>query len=92
VREIQAETIVVDGIAFIHEQSETLAELDHDLRADAEARGLRYFRVPTPHDDPRLAIVLADLVEPLLTDRSSEAGLRPCRCRERPGVYCLDRT
>ena len=91
VREIQAETIVVDGIAFMHEQSETLAELDHDLRADAEARGLRYFRVPTPHDDPRLAIVLADLVEPLLTDRSSEAGLRPCRCREQPGTYCLNR-
>lgn len=91
VREIQAETIVVDGIAFMHEQSETLAELDHDLRADAEARGLRYFRVPIPHDDPRFAIVLADLVEPLLTDSSSEAGLRPCRCRERPGTYCLNR-
>lgn len=92
VQEIRAQTIVVDGIAFMHEQSETLAELDHDLRAAAEARGLRYFRVPIPHHDPRLAIVLADLVEPLLTDRSSEAGLRPCRCRERPGVYCLDRT
>lgn len=90
VQEVRAETIVVDGIAFMHEQSETLAELDHDLRADAEARGLRYFRVPVPHDDPRLPIVLADLVEPLLTDRSIEAGLRPCRCRERPGVYCLN--
>jgi ferrochelatase len=91
VQQIRAETIVVDGIAFMHEQSETLAELDHDLRAAAEARGLRFFRVPTPHDDPRLAMILADLVEPLLTDRSSEAGLRPCSCREQPGVYCLNR-
>lgn len=91
VRTVRAETIVVDGLAFMHEQSETLAELDHDLRETAEARGLRFFRVPTPHDDPRLRVVLADLVEPLLADRSIEAGLRPCRCRERPGVYCLNR-
>ena len=91
VEEIEADTIVVDGVAFMHEQSETLAELDHDLREDAESRGLRYFRVPTPHDDPRLAIVLADLVEPLICDRDVEAGLRPCRCREKPGVYCLNR-
>ena len=91
VEEIDAETIVVDGVAFMHEQSETLAELDHDLREDAEGRGLKYFRVPTPHDDPRLAVVLADLVEPLIADRTAEAGLRPCLCRERPGVYCLNR-
>ena len=91
VREVRVETIVVDGISFMHEQSETLAELDHDLRERAEARGLSYFRVPIPHDDPRLAVILADLVEPLIVDRSTEAGLRPCRCRERPGVYCLNR-
>lgn len=91
VEEIVAETIVVDGVAFIHEQSESLAELDHDLRADAEARGLRFYRVPIPHDDPRLAVVLADLVEPLIADRNAEAGLRPCLCRDRPGVYCLNR-
>jgi len=91
VEEIEAETIVVDGVAFMHEQSETLAELDHDLREDAEARGLRYFRVPIPHDDSRLATVLADLVEPLIADSGTESGLRPCRCRERPGVYCINR-
>lgn len=91
IEEIHAETVVVDGVSFIHEQSETLAELDHDLREEAESRGLRYFRVPTPHDDPRLAVVLADLIEPLICDRDVEAGLRPCRCRERPGVYCLNR-
>ncbi|HEX6558947.1 MAG TPA: ferrochelatase, partial [Longimicrobiales bacterium] len=89
--EIHAETVVVDGVSFLHEQSETLAELDHDLRERAESRGLRYFRVPTPHDDARVAVVLADLVEPLICDRDVEAGLRPCRCREQPGVYCLNR-
>jgi len=89
--DVHAETVVVDAISFMHEQSETLAELDHDLRAHAESRGLRYFRVPTPHDDARLAVVLADLVEPLICDRDVEAGLRPCRCRERPGTYCLNR-
>lgn len=91
VAEIEAETIVVDGVAFIHEQSESLAELDYDLRATAEALGLRFLRVPIPHGDARLAIVLADLVEPLLSDRGMEAGLQPCRCRARPGVYCLNR-
>ncbi|MGQ0560880.1 MAG: ferrochelatase [Gemmatimonadota bacterium] len=63
---VDADTVVVDGVAFMHEQSETLAELDHDLREDAEARGLRYFRVPVPWDDPRVRVVLADLCEPLL--------------------------
>lgn len=90
VTQIEAETIVVDGVAFIHEQSESLAELDHDLRATAEARGLRFFRVPIPHGDARLAVVLADVVEPLILDRAADSSLRPCRCRERPGVYCLN--
>ncbi|MGQ0815999.1 MAG: ferrochelatase [Gemmatimonadota bacterium] len=91
IENIDADTVVVDGVAFMHEQSETLAELDHDLRADAEARGLRYFRVPIPWNDARLAIVLADVCEPLIADRSVEAGLRPCLCRDAPGTYCLDR-
>lgn len=91
VAEVQAKKIVVDGVAFMHEQSETLAELDHDLREKAEARGLEFYRVPIPFDDPRLATVLADLVEPLISDRSAEAGMRPCRCRDVPGTYCLNR-
>ena len=33
---IDADTVVVDGVAFMHEQSETLAELDHDLREEGE--------------------------------------------------------
>ena len=91
VEEVQAKKIVVDAIAFMHEQSESLAELDHDLRQKAEARGLEFYRVPIPFDDPRLAVVLADLVEPLVVDRHAEAGMRPCQCRGEPGVYCLNR-
>ncbi|HUP89701.1 MAG TPA: ferrochelatase [Longimicrobiales bacterium] len=90
VEEIDAKTIVVDGVAFMHEQSETLAELDHDLREDAEARGLNFHRVPIPFDDPRLAVVLADLVEPLIADQGVPKGLRPCRCRYKSGTYCVN--
>ena len=86
---VDADTVVVDGVAFMHEQSETLAELDHDLREEAEERGLKYYRVPTPWNDPRLQIVLADICEPLITDVRGE--LRPCRCREQAGTYCLNR-
>ncbi|HET9439581.1 MAG TPA: ferrochelatase [Longimicrobiales bacterium] len=87
---VDAAAVVVDAVAFLHEQSESLAELDHDLREDAEARGLAFYRVPIPFDDPRVAEVLADLVEPL-TDDAVQSSLRPCRCRERPGVWCLNR-
>ncbi len=90
VKTIDADAIVVDAVAFLHEQSESLAELDHDLREDAEERGLKFYRVPIPFDDPRVAQVLADVVEPLIED-GMQSGLRPCRCRERPGVWCLNR-
>ena len=87
---VDADAIVVDAVAFLHEQSESLAELDHDLREDAEARGLKFYRVPIPYNDPRVARVLADLVQPLVQD-GVETALRPCRCREEPGVWCLNR-
>jgi protoporphyrin/coproporphyrin ferrochelatase len=88
---VDADTVIVDGVAFMHEQSETLAELDHDLREEAEERGLTYYRVPTPWNDPRLQIVLADLCEPLIAKNEPEGGLKPCRCREQPGTFCLNR-
>ena len=90
VETVDADTIVVDAVAFLHEQSESLAELDHDLREDAEGRGLKFCRVPIPFDDPRVAQVLADLVEPIAVD-GMQTSLRPCRCREEPGVWCLNR-
>lgn len=85
VRELDADTVVVDAVSFMHEQSETLAELDIAMRAVAEARGLRFVRVPIPHDAPEFAALLADLAEPEL-----RPGLAPCRCVPDRGVLCLN--
>jgi ferrochelatase len=85
VREIDADTIVVDAVSFMHEQSETLAELDIAMRAVAEGRGLGYVRVPIPHDAPEFPALLADLVMPELLD-----GFSPCRCVPDRGVLCLN--
>lgn len=92
IAELDAHTVVVDPVSFMHEQSETLAELDDELREEAEDRGLSFHRVPVPHDDPRFATVLTDVVEPVLTGEDSEVGLRfgPCRCRPEPGTLCLN--
>lgn len=98
IESVDADTVVVDAVSFMHEQSETLAELDHELREAAEARGLSFVRVPIPHDDAAFIGVLADLVEPFL-DPAATAGSLPaagragaswhaCRCR--PGSACLN--
>ncbi len=89
---IDADTVVVDPVSFMHEQSETLAELDHELREEAEARGLAFHRVPVPHDDPRWPVVLADLMEPFLTGEPSPVGFRygRCRCRPEANTLCLN--
>jgi protoporphyrin/coproporphyrin ferrochelatase len=99
---VDADTVIVDPVSFMHEQSETLAELDHELREEAEARGLAFHRVPIPHADPRYPKVLADLMEPFLTGAAAQgggdaapgnpAGLRfgACRCRPVSGTYCLN--
>lgn len=63
---IDADHVVVVPISFMHEQSETLAEIDHDLRGRADARRLGFHRVPVPHDDPGFAGILADLCQPLV--------------------------
>jgi ferrochelatase len=87
--EIESDDVVVVPISFMHEQSETLAELDIDLRARAESRGLRFHRVPVPHDDPRFIDVLADLVEQRLGPADQEPpGLYPCRCRPSAAARC----
>lgn len=88
IRTVTAERVVVVPIAFMREQSETLAELDDDLREIAEGVGLAFHRVPVPHDDARFIALLADLVEPLLADPGPDrAGLTACLCR--PGAFCL---
>ena len=92
IQTIEAETVVVDPVSFMHEQSETLAELDDELREEAEERGLNFHRVPVPHDDPRFITVLADLMVPFITGRESPIGLRygSCRCRPQANTLCLN--
>ena len=83
--------LVVDAVSFIHEQSETLDELDRELRDAVEAMGKEMYRVPVPHDDPRFAGVLADLVGQALGQSAAEdPALAPCRCRPVPGTWCTN--
>lgn len=95
---IDADRVVVDAVSFVHEQSETLAELDHELREVAEARGLGFHRVPIPHAAPAFISVMADLVEAFLggdvapddVPAAPLAGLPWEACRCRPGSSCLN--
>jgi ferrochelatase len=88
---LDAERVVVDPVSFLHEQSETLSELDDELRAEAEDVGLDFYRVPIPHDDERIPEVFADLVEPFLADFDPEYyQYRQCQCRDEPGTMCLN--
>lgn len=91
IRGVDADALVVDAVSFMHEQSETLAELDIELRREAEAAGYAFHRVPVPHADARFGAVLADLVEPFLTARTrGRLALRACRCRPDPAARCLN--
>ncbi|WP_423746165.1 ferrochelatase (plasmid) [Haladaptatus sp. SPP-AMP-3] len=91
VADIDAERVVVEPISFMHEQSETLSELDDELREEAEEVGLDFYRVPVPHDDDRFAGVLADLVEPFVADFDpSYYQFRQCQCKDTPGTMCLN--
>ncbi len=85
-----ARTVLVVPISFMHEQSETLAELDIELAEHARARGLTFHRVPVPHADPRFAPILADLVQSALAGGAGPVTLRPCRCRPTPDTYCTN--
>jgi len=89
---IEAERLVVVAPSFMHEQSETLAELDHDLRERVEARGMGFHRVPVPHDHPRFLNVLADLVEARLGEPVAAGGveLRRCICRGGGNARCTN--
>ena len=92
IREVDAARVIVDAVSFMHEQSETLAELDGELRGIAEEAGLEFHRIPIPHDDPAFAELLADLVEDVLRPEPimGELGLRRCLCRATPATFCLN--
>lgn len=90
IENVEADHIVVDPVSFIHEQSETLSELDIELAQEAAELGLRFNRVPVPHEEPALAEVLADLVEPFIAGFSDTYyGFRGCQCSNTPGTRCL---
>jgi len=91
VTDLDAERVVVEPVSFLHEQSETLSELDVELREEAEEAGLDFHRVPIPHDDDRIPELFADLVEPFLADFDPEYyQYRQCKCRSVPGTMCLN--
>lgn len=84
-----ADTVVIEPVSFMHEQSETLSELDIELAARARDRGLSFHRVPVPHDDDRFPDVLADLIEPFLAGVPPELfQLRPCSCHDGDRTFC----
>ncbi len=88
---LDADTVVVEPMSFMHEQSETLSELDDDLAGLAAEQGLDFHRVPIPHDHDPFPALLADLVEPSLAGfEHSMVGLGPCRCKPDAGTYCLN--
>jgi protoporphyrin/coproporphyrin ferrochelatase len=63
---LDGDRIVVVPVSFMQEHSETLVDLDIELKGTAQRLGLEFHRVPVPHDDPRFIRLLSDLVEPLL--------------------------
>lgn len=81
----EVERVVVEPLSFMHEQSETLSELDVDLREECRELGVELHRVPVPHSDPRFAGVLADLVEGFVGGNSEMGG---CSCRDSGGALC----
>ncbi len=89
IEKVEADHVVVEPLSFMREQSETLSELDVELREECEEVGVELHRAPIPHDDPRFPEVLADLVEPLISDEDlDDLGMGACRCRESPRTYC----
>ena len=85
------ERVVVEPVSFMHEQSETLSELDIELREEAEDAGLEFHRVPIPHDDEQFPALLADLAEPFLGEFDpGYYNFRQCQCRDVPGTMCLN--
>jgi len=89
--QVEAKRLVVEPVSFVHEQSETLSELDIDFKAEVEAREMQFYRVPVLTDRVGLATVLADLVTPLLEEVvPTSKGLHACQCRPRRGTVCTN--
>jgi ferrochelatase len=93
IRALAERRLVIVPISFMKEQSETLSELDHEVRAFVEGLGKECYRVPVPHADPGLAPYMADLVEGLLSAESpARQKLSRCRCCTLDDVWCTNGT
>ena len=91
IREVRERRLVGVPISFMKEQSETLSELDVEMRALVESLGKELHRVPVPHDHPAFAKYLADRVEELLSDDPASCGsLSRCRCCPAAGIWCTN--
>jgi len=91
IREAPERKLVVVPISFMHEQSETLAELDHEMREFVEGLGKEFHRVPVPHGAPAFAECLADLVESLVSGpERADVPLARCRCAPGAGIWCTN--
>ena len=91
IRALEEKRIIVVPISFMHEQSETLSELDHELRQFTEGLGKEFFRVPVPHDDARFSACLADLVTKLVGKPEGDPdGLARCCCSPSEGIWCTN--
>jgi ferrochelatase len=91
IRTLDERRLVVVPISFMKEQSETLAELDAELRAFIERLGKEFHRVPVPHDDPAFARYLADLVDDVTRpDGPASEALSRCRCCPDPCTWCTN--
>jgi len=83
--------LVVVPISFMHEQSETLAELDRELADFVERLGKELHRVPVPHEDPAFPRFLAELVTRAVSDDPASDGvLSACRCCPMDDCWCTN--
>lgn len=84
--------VVVAPLAFVSEHSETLVELDIELRKEAEAAGVpSYHRVATVADGPAFIAGLAGLVRALLAEppglyQAAGGQLEPAGPADCPGL------
>jgi protoporphyrin/coproporphyrin ferrochelatase len=91
IRELSERRLVVDAISFVHEQSETLFELDRTLRGFVEDLGKEFHRVPVPHGSEELTRLLASLVEGALAAHAGKShDLARCRCRPAARTWCTN--
>ncbi|HZU46734.1 MAG TPA: ferrochelatase [Mycobacterium sp.] len=63
------EAVVVCPIGFVADHIEVVWDLDHELRAQAEAAGVAFARASTPNADRRFARLAIGLIDELRYDR-----------------------